>query len=222
MEKNLQTIIEEALEQKNLNYEKLAALTGIPEKYIISLQSQELNRLPAYPYIRGYLKKICEILSLNFEESWKIYQKELSHKTSGAFDKLPINRFAIQKINKKNVATGIVIAILLVFFALNFNNFFGKPYLEITNPQDSLSTVSSSSINLAGKINPMDKLTINEKDIITDLNGSFESAYELQPGLNTIEFKVRKLLGKENSQIKQIILEIPPVLNNENIETPAF
>jgi cytoskeletal protein RodZ len=222
MEKNLQTIIEEALEQKSLNYEKLADLTGIPEKYIISLQSQELKKLPAYPYIRGYLKKICDVLGLNFEESWKIYQKELSHKKSGAFDKLPANRFAIKKINKKNVAIGIVAAILLAFFALNFNNFFGKPYLEITNPKDSLSTVSTSSINVIGKINPTDKLTINSKDIVTDLNGSFESTYELQPGLNTIEFKVKKLLGKENSQIKQIILETSPVLQNENTGAPAF
>lgn len=208
-DKNLQTIFEEALEQKNLNCEKLSALTGIPKKYIAPLQNLELNALPAYPYIRGYLKKICGVLELNFEEIWKQYKTELSHKTSGAFDNLPVNRFAIQKLNKKNIAIVIVSVIVLIFFALNFNNFFGKSYLKIANPENPLTVISDSSINLAGQINPSDKITINGKEIITDSDGNFELIYELQPGLNTVEFKAKKLLGKENSQIRQIIFESP-------------
>lgn len=207
IEKNLQTIFEEAIEQKNLNCEKLSVLTGIPKKYLISLQNMESNTLPAYPYIRGYLKKICEVLNLDFKEIWKMYEKEISHKTSGAFDKLPVNRFAIEKINKKNIAAVIVAAAILIFFVLNFNNFFGKPYLEITNPKNPLITVFDSSINLTGQINPNDKITINGKEITTDLNGKFELIYEFQPGLNTIEFKVKKLLGKEKIEIRQIIFE---------------
>lgn len=206
-EKSLLDIFEEAMEQKNISYEKLALLTNIPERYIVSVQNLDLKHLPALPYVRGYLQKICEVLGLNFEQIWKQYKTELSHKTSGAFDKLPINRFAIQKINRKNVFYGIVAAIILVFAALNFNNFFGKPLLEISNPKETLTTSTEAVINLSGKVNPGDKLVINEREVISDSFGNFESEYELQPGLNTIDFKAKKLMGKENSQIRQVIFE---------------
>lgn len=207
VEKHLQEIFEEVMEQKNISYERLAVSTNIPERYIVSIQNLDLKHLPAAPYVRGYLQKICETLGLNFEEIWKQYEKELSHKTSGAFDKLPINRFAIHKINRKNIAFGVAAVIILIFLALNFNNFFGKPLLKITNPSEALTTISETPINLAGMINSSDKLTINGKEIIADGNGKFETAYELQPGLNTIEFKVKKIMGGENSEIRQVMFE---------------
>lgn len=206
-EKHLQEIFDDAMKQKNISYEKLAVLTNVPERYIVALQNIETKNLPAFPYVRGYLKKICETLGLNFDEIWKQYKTELTHKTSGAFDKLPSNRFAIRKIDRKKIAYGVVAAIMLIFLGLNFNNFFGKPILKITSPSEALSTSSESSINLAGMIDPNDKLTINGKEVVTESNGNFNSTYELQPGLNTIEFKVKKLLGGENSNTRQIFLE---------------
>ncbi len=207
-EKTLQIILGEALEQKNLTYEKLSAMTEIPRHYLIALQNGELNKLPAAPYVRGYIKKICEILNLNFDEIWVIYKKELNHKTSGAFDKLPINRFAIHKVNRKNIITSAIVLTFILFLSINFNNFFGKPYLNIMNPKENIIATSDPVINLMGQVNEKDKLTINDREIITDTEGNFEVIYELQPGLNTIEFKVRKILGKENSEIRQIIFEL--------------
>jgi cytoskeletal protein RodZ len=204
---NLQTILEEALEEKKLTYEKLSILTSVPEKYIIALKNMETHKLPATPYIRGYLKKICEVLELDLQDIWSVYKEGIEHKGSGSFDKMPTNRFVIQKINKKTAISFLTAIIIIVFFASNFNNFFSKPYLEITNPENSLIVVSEPSINLTGQIRFVDKLTINDEEIVVNPAGDFESAYELQLGLNTIEFKVKKILGKENIQIKQIIFE---------------
>lgn len=204
-EKSLQSLFEEAIERKNLSYQKISELTNIPEKYILAIQNTELNKLPAFPYIRGYLKKICRVLELDFDNIWNTYKKELGRKTSGAFDKLPTNRFAIQKINKKSLFAGVVFVILLAFFIINFNNFFGKPYLEVTSPKDSLTTTSESKMNLVGRIDPSNKLTINDKEVVTDFNGNFEYPYELSSGINTVKFTVKKLLGGENTQVKQIV-----------------
>lgn len=195
------------MKQKNISYEKLAVLSNIPEKYIVAVQNTDVKNLPAFPYVRGYLKKICEILGLDFEEIWKQYRTELYHKTSGAFDKLPANRFAIQKINKKALTWGLVILLALILLGVNFNNFFGKPLLRIDSPAQTISTSSQSSIELSGNIDPSDKLTINDKEMIINNNGDFRSTYELQPGLNTIEFKVKKLMGRENSEIRQVLFE---------------
>ena len=92
----------------------------------------------------------------------------------------------------------MIAVILVIFLISNFNNFFTKPYLSIENPREAIITTYEPSINLFVNINPKDKLTINDREIVTDAYGNFESIFYLQYGLNTINFKVKKILGKEN------------------------
>lgn len=207
-QKDFKTLLDEALDLRGINYEKLAQLTNIPKYYILALQNSDINKLPAAPYVRGYLKKIAEILHLNSDDLWKIYEKELAHKKSGAFDKLPTNRFITPRHRKKTIIITAVVLVLL-YILLNYKNLFGWPILEINEPRDSFTAVSYSEFNLKGKIDPKDKLMINGMETLVDSNGNFQSFYHLQPGLNTIEFKTKKLLGKEKSVIKQILYQLP-------------
>lgn len=205
--KDLKTIFDEALSSRNLDCEKLAKLTGIPKHFILALQNLEIKKLPAAPYVKGYLKKIAAILELDDKELWQLYEKELTHKTSGAFDKLPANRFAVRGINKKNAILIIIGVLLLIYFIFNYKNLFGKPSLEITGPAESAISVENSTYTLTGKISPRDKFTINGAEIFTDQNGNFQFLYNLQPGINSIEFKVKKLLGAEKKEFRQIIFQ---------------
>ncbi len=214
--KDFKTILTEALELRNCTHEKLAQLTGISGHYLIAIENLEITKLPAAPYVRGYLKKIAAALHLNFEDLWKMYEKELTFKSSGAHDRLPTNRFAIQPINKKYWVFGAIGIILLVYLILNLRTFFGAPLLTIANPVEPTSASPVSVITLAGTINPKDKLTINGEETLGDDNGAFEKNYNLQPGLNTIEFKVQRLLGKENVIIRNVLYE-PPATTTKNL-----
>jgi len=213
MDKNLKTILAGAMEVKNLSPAKVAQETNIPERYISALQNLEIDKLPAIPYVRAYLKKIAEVLNLNYEELWVLYEKELSHKTSGAFDTLPTNRFAIHSLDKKVVVIGIVFLLFVIYVLTNAGNFLGTPPLEVFNPKASTIAVFESSISLEGKINPKDKLIINGEEVINDEAGDFQTIFNLQPGLNTIEFKVRRFLGKETTITKRILYQ--PEINQQ-------
>lgn len=203
--KDLKTIIAEAMELRNYDRAKLAQITGIPEHYILFIENLNTAKLPAAPYVHGYFKKIAGTLHLNFEDLWKMYEKELTQKSSGPSDKLPVNRFAIKPINKK-VVLGILITIFLIIYILiNARSFFGKPLLEIKNPADETAISESAIITLEGVADSRNKLTINNEEVLIDQNGKFSTTYNLQPGLNTIEFKVKKFLGRENLIIKQVL-----------------
>lgn len=204
-EKDFKTIIDEALNSKNIDYEKLSHLANVPKHYIIALVNSDIAKLPASPYVRGYIKKIAAILHLNQEELWQLHEQGLNHKQSGAFDKLPSNRFAIRRTNKKNIIISIIIILFFIYFIFSYKNLFGAPRLEIIFPNESLVVVTNPDFNLTGKINPKDKLTINNIEVLTDFNGNFQYLYTLQSGINTIEFKVKKLLGKEIIEVRQIL-----------------
>jgi len=205
--RNLKTLLDEALELRNVNHEKLAQLTGIPERYIWAIQSLEVEKLPSAPYVRGYIKKISEFLRLNHDEIWELYKKELSHKESGAYDTLPTNRFAIKHLSRRTVFFAALGIILTLYLLLNARQLIGRPNLVITNPEAAATSVSNEKIIFSGKLEQKDKLTINGEEIFISPDGNFSKEYSLQPGLNTIEFKASRLLGKEVSIVKEVMYQ---------------
>jgi hypothetical protein len=214
--KDLHALLNEALELKNVNHEKLAEITGIPERYIWAIQNVDIEKLPAAPYVRGYIKKISEVLHLNHDELWDLYKKELSHKQSGAHDKLPENRFAIQRLSKKTLSFVFAAAFVIVYLFFNMDRLIGAPELLITTPTDLIVATTEGTIELAGVTEQRDKLTINGEEIFVNPDGTFFKDYYLQPGLNTIEFKAKRLLGKETTEIRKILYQ-PTVEQNQQL-----
>lgn len=209
--KNLKQVIAEAMEKRGFGAESLADATGIPSRYVGAFLEEDFSRLPATPYIKGYLLKIAEVLKIDPEFVWEAYNKETSAremKTSGAYDKLPVNRFAAKSPKKAAIwwTIGAVIAIGVLAFVLR--GFFGTPELQVISPAANNFLAVSPAIKVSGKIsNSKDKLTVNGEEIFVSEDGFFEKNFSLQPGVNTIEFKVKRFLGKEIKLIRQVVYQ---------------
>jgi len=76
--KNLSELITETLELRNLDVKKLSELTDIPTYYLTALIDGELLKLPAAPYIRGYLIKIAQTLRIDSDVLLRAYKQEIS------------------------------------------------------------------------------------------------------------------------------------------------
>jgi hypothetical protein len=210
MEKTLRDILREHMQAKGLTVQKLRQQTGIAERYLTALIDGESERLPAAPYIRGYLVRLGTILDVSGQDLWELYKKEGVVKSSGSTDQLPYNRFALKQIRKSWLIGGIVACILIFYFILNFNRFLGRPEISILEPADETTFSALDSIMLKGNINRGDKLFINGDEITLSADGSFEYDYKLDPGLNQIEFSVKKFLGRTRTEIRQVIYELTP------------
>lgn len=204
---DLKSLLSEALELRNVNHEKLAQITGISERYIWAIQNVELEKLPPAPYVRGYIKKIAEVLRLNHDEIWDLYKKEMSNKTSGKYDTLPENRFAIRQLSRKQMFALVLGIIFLFYLIFNIGRLLGKPNLVISNPQQSIITTSENHMLLTGTLAQRDKLTINGEEVFIDTSGSFAKDFPLQMGLNVIEFKAQRFLGREASATRQVLYQ---------------
>ena len=205
--KDLKTLLNDALELKNLDHKRLSELTGVQEQYLWAIQNMEIDKLPSAPYVRGYIKKISETLHINHDELWELYNRELKQKTSGEYDKLPINRFAIKHPSRNKQVLIALVIILALYLAMNLGRIRGEPKLEIVNPLLPVTTAFYQTFVLAGQTERYNKLTINGKEIFVNPDGNFSEGYELQPGPNMIEFKAKKLLWKEKTVTKQIFYQ---------------
>lgn len=193
---------------KHIGVHHLEKGTGIPRDFLEALASGEFDRLPAAPYVRGYLRQIAPIIDFDPDELWHLYQKQAAPKSAGLSDRLPANRFAIPKRKPKQLLFLFVIAVLvIVYLVVNGSRLIGQPFLELTGLETETTTSIVPSIILSGAIDPDDTLTINNEIVEIDSNGNFERNYPLEPGFNSVTFRVKRFLGRELEIVRHIFYE---------------
>ncbi|MEK9183869.1 MAG: hypothetical protein AAB890_02245, partial [Patescibacteria group bacterium] len=160
------------------------------------------------------------VMDFDKEIIWRLYKEETALHSSGAWDKLPSNRFAIKYVNKKWLIAGLVVIFLFFYLSANFYKILRNPNLEITEPSAESSISEINNVILKGKVDSSDTLAINGEEVYVDKDGHFIKEQNLQAGLNTIEFTVKKFLGKEYKVVRQIIYQ-PQMVDVKNGSTDS-
>jgi len=128
-------LAKEARIQKNITIKELSRISKIPEKTIISIENNNKNIRPKYPFIRSILIKLEECLGLKKNTLKKLLIRE------GETSKRVNNDFIVNKFDLINTWQGcllyFLILILTVFilkryFILNVN------VIEIQNIENKI------------------------------------------------------------------------------------
>ena len=128
-------LVKEARIQKNITIQELSGISKIPEQTIISIENNNKNTRPKYPFIRSILIKLEECLGLkkNTLEKLAIREEETSKKKN--------KDFIVYKFDLINTWQGS----LLYFFILTLTLFILKRYfilnvnvIEIQNIENKI------------------------------------------------------------------------------------
>lgn len=206
-ERLLHEIFADQLANRNITPDALSLATGIPVSYINALLAGNKDSLPPLPYIRGYLLKLAARLDLDQDMVLAAYRTEYVTKMSGSSDRLPTNRFAITGIKRGPLLIGAIIIVLIIgFFGVRETGIFGRPYLNLINPPpgDEVYVTNFAVLEIEGRVSPRDTVTINGQAVAVSDTGSFTSSYPLSPELNSLEFVVKRFLGKEVRVLRQV------------------
>ena len=111
-------LVKEARIQKNLTIKELSQISKIPQKTINSIENNNLNNRPKYPFIRSILIKLEECLGLNKNTLVKLSIRERKTINNERKD------FLVSKLDLINTWQGI----LLYFFILVLTIFILKRY----------------------------------------------------------------------------------------------
>ncbi|MDP3947961.1 MAG: helix-turn-helix domain-containing protein [bacterium] len=207
-QKQFHELFKEYADLKGMSASRLAEASGVPERYIEAFLGGDYSRLPAAPYVRGYLKKIGPVMSVDGEELWRAYKEEQTLKSSGAADQMPSNRFALKKMNRTWLVGALLAAAILVYLGVRIDDVIGMPTLVVENPSLSETTVTEESLVFRGVVSPGDKLTLNGEEVPADTEGRFEKEVSLDPGvLNVFTFVARRSLGRERTVVRRIIYQ---------------
>jgi len=128
-------LVKEARMQKNITIKELSGISKIPEQTIISIENNNENTRPQYPFIRSILIKLEECLGLKINTLEKLAIRE------GETSKKENNDFIVNKFDLINTWQGT----LMYFFILILTLFVLKRYfilnvnvIEIQNIENKI------------------------------------------------------------------------------------
>lgn len=200
----LALLINEGLKRKGITLQKLADVSGIAIKHLEHMAGGNLEKMPPAPYLRSYLAVIGEVLDFDGQALWdRIRVDEL------AVDETQNDRFPQRLSNfsskKKLLWLGVVALIIGIYLLFRLPEIVGQPSLDIGFPSEPVSTVSVTPVTIIGSIKNGDEFSVNGERVPLEQNGVWQKSIDLQEGMNTIELKAKKFLGREIRVLRQVI-----------------
>ena len=156
------------MKSRELNIDKLSQLTGVSDRYLKSLISGDFKKLPATPYVRGYLTKIAAVLDLDGEVLWRDFLEENGagrHTWASAKDEMPKNRFRKRTFWYKTAVFFIVSVLAGIFI---FYRFFmvDRPNFSFSSPSEDGARFGTETIVVRGAVDPMYKLVFGGEQVL--------------------------------------------------------
>ncbi len=205
-EKTFGQMLADTLAAKGYSAERLAAETGISDRFINLFLEDRMNELPPSPYLHGYIVRIGEVLGFDGERVWQTHFKDRREvRRSGARDILPQNRFALTRMNMPIavIAVLIVAAVGYILFRTYVSSDLTRG-LTLEGLGDETLVVGSPALVVRGAVDGNLKLTVNDADVYPGRDGTFSHSVSLSPGMNAVVFELEGLLGRTGKVVKYV------------------
>ncbi len=199
-------ILKAGRNEKGWTTAELSGRTKIQERFIEALENSDLAKLPAMPFVNGFLRTISLELDLNPEGVVAVFRRDFGEDDKG---KVVPNMLGKREKGFKwspstSVAVGII-ALILVFgfyLTIQLKGLLGVPSLEIFQPQDQ--AVVSMEIAVEGRTDPTASISINGQKIKKNRNGTFSQMINSSEGIQTITIGATGQNGKITEVVRTV------------------
>jgi len=199
-----------ARELKQINPEVAARRLNIRLEYLLAIEGDRFDRLPAGLYSKNYIKDYAAFLGLPGTEvkKWIKENLEIANESNNPFSKKIIRRqeFIVFPKLIKNIILGLVFLACLLYLAFYFKKIIFPPELNVYQPDKNLK-IAENFIEIKGITEPEAEVSINGEAILNTSHGNFSTIINLKKGLNNITIKAKKKYSSEALVLRQILVE---------------
>lgn len=205
-------LLRSAREKAHFTLEDLAKDTHIKLEYLVALEENNFDALPAATFIKAYIRNYARIFKLDEKPLLAILRRDYEESVKG---QLIPREFLYPQLKKKTLWSPIhlvflsVMMVFAVFFSYALWQWFQlnrPPALILISPEEDAEVASRIIFKGNTKANAI--LTINSTPVALREDGSFETELYLpQEGVNTVTIKASDKNGKStvlqrNVQVK--------------------
>jgi len=199
-----------ARELHQINPEAAARRLNIRLEYLIAIEEDRFDHLPAGLYIKNYIKEYADLVGLPSAEvkKWLTENLEIINESNDPFSQKILRRQEFMVFPKlmKNLALILVFLACLLYLAFYFKKIVFAPQLIIYQPDKNLK-ISQNYIEIKGTTEPEAELNINGEAILNTNHGNFSTVINLKKGVNNIVITAKKKYSGEASVLRQILVE---------------
>jgi len=209
LEESLGEKLRQARRLKNLRLEEAAQLTKIRGDYLMALEEERFDHLPAGLYGKNFLREYAIFLGLDVREIMKDLESELAYtQKDDPFSQKIVkkHKFIIFPKIIRNLIIFLAVAVCFIYLIFYFKRVVTPPELTITEPADNLITEANSFI-IKGLTEREAAVTINGELVLNNDGGEFYQPVNLKQGQNNIVIKAKKKYSRENTVTRQILVE---------------
>lgn len=200
-----QLLKEERL-KKGFSLEQIETATKIRAKFLTALENDDYFKLPAVPYIQGFVKNYSDFLGLRSSTILALFRRQFIQKKSEQKNMdAPLTETEWQLTPNKVIVflVFILVGSLFFYFYSQYRQLHTPPPLVVESPPDDLVT-EKAEISVYGKTDKDATLTINNEPVLVKEDGKFFKDFPVTVGNNTLVIEATTRVGKKTAVTRRI------------------
>ncbi len=199
-------ILKAGRNEKGWTIAELSQRTKIQERFIQALENSDLSKLPAMPFVNGFLRTVSSELELKPEGIAAIFRRDFGEDDKGKV--IPNSLEKKEKSFRWAPSTSVLIGVFALISVFGFylvvqlKGLLGVPSLEIFQPQDQ--AVVGLEIVIEGRTDPTATVSINGQKIKKNRNGTFSQTIGLSEGVQTVTVSATGQNGKITEIVRTV------------------
>jgi len=191
---------------KNLKVADIAQKINIRAEYLLALEEERWNDLPAGLYGKSFLKEYASFLGFKLRDNFPPEKNALAAVPDNPFSQKIVkkNKFIIFPRLVRNILISLAILICFLYLIFYLKKIVWAPSLEITNPVTNLPW-ATDVITVSGRTEKEADVKINGEAVLDNHNGFFSQTINLKKGLNNIIITAKKKYSRERTVTRQIL-----------------
>lgn len=201
-------------EKSGISLAEISSKTKVKQEYLEKIEANDYGNLPFDVYVKGFLRSYSNYLDLNSKKVIAQFEKEVGirenvkkyqHKPKRSWE----NKFPSLTITPKMASLFFSFVIALIgfsYFYIEVDHFSKEPSLIIESPASD-QTTNLNSIEIIGKTDFENKITINNEPVYVDSEGKFKEKIGLQKGVNEIAIESSNKFNKNTKKIINVVAD---------------
>lgn len=201
--------LSQARRKNHLEINEISKKINIRPEYLIALEEERFEKLPAGLYGKNFIREYASFLGLDTKEILRNWDEQIINGSpDDPFSRkiLARHRFIVFPKLIRNLLTIGAIIICFLYLIFYFKKIILPPNLLITQPSSNLA-IKESRITIAGETEAEAEVRINGEIVLNNNNGQFSQTINLKKGLNNIVIKSKKKYSREEVISRQILVE---------------
>lgn len=187
--------------------EQVEKATKIRVKFLKALENDEFKKMPALPYVQGFLKNYSTFLGLKSVIVLAMFRRQFIHSEKQKVENIEesLTNTQWQITPNKVVMTAVIfsVAVLFAYFYAQYQALHAPPPLSLEQPKTDTIT-KETAFSVFGNTDTDATITINNEPVLVKEGGRFYKDVALTVGENTLMVEATSRIGEKTTLTRRI------------------